>query len=114
MLPRCDACLKWNMKAHAKTKKIKSPPLSPEMEIKGPMDRFQIDIGHMNIGTQARQFYFQVCVDIHTRRVFVQLLRLRSECGPAFEALLTRLRVQKPHLRLKVLEGDGEYSSGFF
>ena len=104
-LPKCDSCLTWNMKSKPSKKSN-----STQAKTKRAMERFQIDKGQMSVSTWTYEFYFQVVIDIHTREFWAQFLRLKNEDLSVFKWLLTQLKTTKPHLRLGVLEADGEYN----
>ena len=78
------------------------------------MAHLEIDIGHMPTSTIHGEHYFQVVVDRFSRMIWVDLMKKQSEAFDHFQTLYQRLRIEKPHLRVNKLIGDGFYDSKMF
>jgi hypothetical protein len=107
----CDSC----KIARPKTKHKKRGRRGKKRKLAVPvvpleaLDEVQIDIGHFSFATWALEFYFQMVVDVGTRKIWVPLMRFKDESFPSFEFIHRRWRVTKPHRHLKKLTGGGEY-----
>jgi hypothetical protein len=108
-VPPCDSCLKWAQKSKPKTARKPKKDGGTVVTVKRPLQVIHLDTGMMPIPTWNGEHYFTVIVDVLSRKVWVQLLRLKSAALPAFITLLKYLRSIKPHLRLCELRADLEH-----
>jgi hypothetical protein len=108
-LPKCDSCEKWNSKAMPNRRSSKGKYVDNYVQSIRPFEHLQIDIGHMPSPDWLGRQYFQVVGDVASRKAWLQVLSRRSYGFDAFAWLYRRLKVEKPHAKLKSLRGDGEY-----
>ena len=76
-LPSCKACSVWNTKVPPK-KKRKKKKKSNEVATR-PFQLWQIDKGYMPAATWKGEFYFQIVVDLYSRKMWVTFQSLKSE-----------------------------------
>lgn len=106
----CDSCLRWNTKTKPKSKKKSKN----KKKIKKVLEEVEIDIGYMNVPTWNMEFYFQVVVDVASRKFFTTLMKLKSQSFEAWQWVFKRWLTEKPHLRLGKLRGGCEYLTNVF
>ena len=113
--PTCTGCEKWKPRTAAKTSKKKTvTTVTKHQKIASVLDIVEIDIGVMSYPTWKKEFYFQVAVDVKSRKGFISLMQLKSQSFHAFKYLYQYWSAQKPHLKLKCLRGGGEYNTKEF
>jgi hypothetical protein len=74
----------WAQKAGPKKNKKKSKVKRTEESLK-VLEELHIDKGYFNVATWNGERYFQVVVDGKSRKVWLQLLRRKSDGVAAFE-----------------------------
>ena len=111
--PKCHHCLKWNTAA-APTKKKRRKKKEEKIDSELPLSEVHGDIAYLTVGTWDKEHYFQILVDVKTRKIWIQLLRLKGDHFDAFAWWYGRMVVEKPHLRLKKLTVGGEHDTKRF
>ena len=106
----CDDCLLWKTKNKSIPRAKKAKP----RHVTRLLEEVEIDIGHVSCASWNRKHYFQLIVDLLSKKYFIEALTFKSQHFEAFRWIFNRWRIEKPHLALKTLRGGNEYNTKNF
>ena len=106
---KCEPCARWKTKrAPTKRKHKKTKPPTAILEV------IETDIATIPYMSYDNEWYFQIYVDVFSRKYWHSSLQLKSQHFQAWKWLYERLRVIKPNTKLKRIRGGGEYDTNEF
>ncbi len=111
--PYCDPCKQFDSKAQKQRRKPSSLKSSKTL-VQRVLQCIHIDKGFMPTADWNGSRYFQIIVDVLSRKMWEQQLITKGQDFAEFEAWLKRMLAEKPHLKLVDVVCDNEYDKENF
>jgi hypothetical protein len=93
--PHCDTCSLYKGINGAKAPSIKNETTHAPTATRAS-ERLHVDLGTSKIASRHLEFYWQLTVDRRSRKLFVQILKLKSHALPAFKTWYNREKKKNP------------------